>query len=73
MELNLHLEELKKVQDYTDPHDPERDLLFLVATLLDPTCTYKLLTKPSQIESTKKELLWQLKDLPYSRKLLQKF
>ena len=71
MELNLHLEELKKVQDYTDPHDPERDPLFLVATLLDPT--YKLLTKPSQIESSKKELLWQLKDLLYSWKLLRKF
>ena len=54
MELNLHLEELKKVPDlsnaaavlqsevrcrfrkYTDPHDPEHDPMFLVATLLDP-------------------------------------
>ena len=79
MELNLHLEELKNVPDlsnavtvlqsevrhrfrkYTDPHDPEHDPLFPVATLLDPR--YKLLINPSQIESAKKELLQQLKDL----------
>ena len=79
MELNLHLEEMKKLPDLstvasvlqsevkhrfrkcTDPHDPEHDPLFLVATFLDPR--YKLLLNPSQIDSAKKELLKLLKHL----------
>ena len=43
-----------RFRKYTDPHDPEHDLMFLVA---DPR--YKLLINPSQIGSANKEFLLQ--------------
>ena len=79
MELNLHLEEMKKVPELTvvsnllqselkrrfrkctDPGDPDHEPLFLMATMLDPR--YKVLLNPIQVESTKKELLKELKEV----------
>ena len=45
---------------YTDPNDPDKKPLFLMTTTLDPH--YRVLFNPAQAESTKKQLLKQLKD-----------
>lgn len=78
MELNLHLEEMKKdpetsraasvllselklrFKKFTDPCDPDHDSLFLLCTMLDPR--YRLLLNRNQSDSTKENLLRQLKE-----------
>jgi len=78
MELNLHLDEMKKVPEMmevsnvlqseqkrrfrrcTDPDNPNHDPLFLMATMLD--LRYKVLLNPVQLESSKKEVLKEVKE-----------
>ena len=75
MKLNLQLEEMKKslkltnvsclllsklkrrFRKYTDPSDHDFEPLFLLSTMLDPCYL-----NPTHAESTKKQLLKQLKD-----------
>ena len=75
MEVDLHLEEMKKIPEVTNVSalllselkrrfrkytDPSHEPLFLMSTMLDPR--YKLLLNRVQAESTKKKLMKKLKE-----------
>ena len=77
MELNLHLEEMKKIPEvsgaanmllvelkyrFTDPGDAEHDPIFLASAMVDPR--FRVLLNPTQQDSAKSELLKYLIKVP---------